>query len=152
MRRTLAALVFLLAACHGAQTGVHAVPGKGAISVEIAPSPIIARPVRGDLWEFPFDVIVRETGGHAMTVSRVTATVYAGGLNVGGENWDAAKLRADGFATSIPAYGTLRYHMTPRRSVPSEGLINSLSAELKVEATDDTGAAASASTAVGVRR
>lgn len=157
MRRRTGAVTLLLtialAACSGAQSGTTSVPGQGAIAVEVVPNPIVATRTSGTMFEFPFDVIVRETGGRPVNVTQVTATVFGpGGLNLGRENWDATRIRALGFRTDIPARGELRYRFAPRREVPDERFIESLSAELKVDATDDTGASTSATTAVTVRR
>jgi len=147
------ALATLAACSTGPRTGTTSVPGRGAIAVEVAPNPIVATRTSGTMFEFPFDVIVRETGGRPVTVTQVTATVFGpAGLNLGRENWDAAKIRALGFNTDIPASGELRYRFAPRREVPDERFIESLSAELRVDAVDDSGAATSASTKVTVRR
>ena len=147
-------LAIAVAACgSGPRSGVTSVPGRGAISVEVVPNPIVAMRTSGKMFEFPFDVIVRETGGQAVTVTQVTATVFGpGGMNLGRESWDAARIRALSFRTDIPAHGELRYHFAPRREVPDERYIDTLSAELRVEAVDDSGAATSATTAVTVRR
>ena len=153
MKRIAATLIFFLAACHGARSGVTSVPGQGAIAVLVIPNPIVVRHVSGDTYEFPFDVDVRETGGRPVNVTRVTATVFGpGGINVGSEGWDAEKIRGMGYSTSIPANGELRYHFAPRRSVSDDRVFNTLSAELKAEAVDDTGVPASATAAVTVRR
>lgn len=151
---TLLLLAIALAACSGGpRSGTTSVPGRGAIAVEVVPNPIVATRSSEKMFEFPFDVIVRETGGRPVNVTQVTATVFGpGGLNLGRESWDAARIRALGFHTEIPAHGELRYHFAPRREVPDERFIENLSAELRVEALDDSGAATSATTAVTVRR
>lgn len=152
MRRGVVALfVLAFVACHGARTGVHSVPGQGAVAIEVVPNPIIAKHISGTLWEFACDVTLRETGGRPVTVQNVSATVFAGALQVGREEWDAARIRAMGYSTTIPAQGVLRYHFAPRRDVPDERYIDVLKAELRVDATDDSGAATSASTVVTVR-
>lgn len=155
MRR--AALVFLfaaLAACSsGPQTGTTSVPGRGAIAVEVDPNPIRATPVSGNMYEFPFDVIVRETGGHPVTVTSVSATVRGpGGFVVAREDYDAARMGALGYRTHVPANGELRYHFAPRKEVPDERLFGSVSAQLTVEATDEGETATSASTTVTITR
>lgn len=153
MRRALVALLALaFVACHGARTGVHSVPGQGAVAIEVVPNPIIAKHISGTLWEFACDVTLRETGGRPVTVQNVSATVFAGALQVGREEWDANRIRTMGYSTTIPAHGELRYHFAPRRDVPDERYINVLKAELLVEAIDDTSATTSASAAVTVRR
>jgi hypothetical protein len=127
--------------------------GHGAITVQVAPNPIVAQPVSGNVYDFPFDVIVRETGGHAVTITSVTADVTAmGGFRVAQDSYDAAKINSLGFSTTLPANGELRYHFAPRRSVPDEGLFTGVSAQLTVDASDDTGIATSAKTAVTVRK
>jgi len=136
----------------GAQPAT-ASPGHGAITVQVAPNPIVAQPVTGNLYDFPFDVIVRETGGHPVTVDRVTADVTAvGGLRVAQDSYDAAKINSLNYATRLPANGELRYHFAPRRSVADERLFTGVAAELTVDATDDTGTPTSAKTTVTVRR
>jgi hypothetical protein len=127
--------------------------GHGAITVQVAPNPIVAQPVSGNVYDFPFDVIVRETGGHSVTITSVTADVTAmGGLRVAQDSYDAAKINSLGYSTTLPANGELRYHFAPRRSVPDERLFSGVSAQLTVDATDETGTATSAKTTVTVSR
>lgn len=124
-----------------------------SITVQVAPNPIVAQPVSGNVYDFPFDIIVRETSGHAVTIDRVTADVTAmGGIHVAQDSYDAAKINSLGFATTLAPNGERRYHFAPRRSVPDERLFSGVSAELTVDATDDTGTATSAKTTVTVRR
>ena len=128
-------------------------PGHGAITVQVAPNPIVAQPVTGNVYDFPFDVIVRETGGRAVNITRVTADVTAiGGIRVAQDAYDAAKINSLGFPTTLAPNGELRYHFSPRRSVPDESLFSGVSAELTVDATDETSTATSARTTVTVRR
>lgn len=153
-RAAVLPLLFFATYCStggGAQGSAQ--PGHGAIAVQVAPNPIVAQPVSGDVYDFPFDVIVRETGGHPVNITRVTADVTAiGGLRVAQDSYDAAKINSLGFSTTLPANGELRYHFAPRRSVPDERLFSGVSAELTVDATDDTGTATSAKTTVTVRK
>lgn len=136
----------------GAQSS-SALPGHGAITVQVAPNPIVAQLVSGSVYDFPFDVIVRETGGHPVTINRVTADVTAvGGLHVAQDSYDAAKINSLNYPTALAPNGELRYHFAPRRSVPDEGLFGGVAAELTVDATDDTGTATSAKTTVTVKR
>ena len=145
-------LLIALVACSSAQPGSTSTPGQGAIAIEVIPNPIVATPASGDAYDFPFEVVVRETGGRAVTVQRVTATVSFGGLTLGQESWDAARIRSMGYDPTIGPNSERRYRFSPRREVSDDRLFGGVQAELKVEATDDTGAATSATTVVSVRR
>ena len=154
MKRLVPFLVLLVAACGGGpQSGVTSVPGKGATSVHVVPNPIVATNASGNTYNFPFEVIVRETGGRPVTIHRVTANVFlGGGISLARESWDAAKIQSMGYDTTLDAHGEARYRFNPRKEVPDDRLFNGVSAELRVEATDDTGAPNSATTVVTVTR
>jgi hypothetical protein len=146
--------LFALAACNGGPTdGVTSVPGHGAIAVQVIPNPIVATKVTGDTYDFPFDVVVRETAGRAVTVSRIgIRVVLVGGLTLHEESWDTARIRALGYNPTINGRTEVRYRFNPRKEVPDDRLFSGVSAELRVDAVDDTGAATSATTGVTVRR
>lgn len=154
MRKLVPLLLVLAAACNsGPRDTVTAAPGQGAISIQVVPNPIVAKHVSGDTYDFAFDVVVRETGGRPVSVTRVTATVLApGGFRIGEESWDVEKIRSLGYTTTVNPHGELRYRFTPRKEVPDERLFGSISAKLTVDGVDDTGSATSASTTVTVRK
>ena len=144
----------VLAACGGGpRDSVTSVPGRGAISVQIVPNPIVATKVSGDTYDFPFEVVIRETGGRPVNITRVTANVVFGGsIQVTRESWDGAKIRSMGYNTAVGPHQEVRYRFTPRKEVPDDRLFGGVSAELTVDATDDTGTATSATTVVTVTR
>jgi hypothetical protein len=155
MRKLAFALTLLvLAACgRGPQDGVTSVPGHGAIAVQVVPNPIRATKVSGNTYDFPFEVVVRETAGRPVTVSRVgIRVVFAGGFTLHEETWDAARIRSMGFETSVQGRTEVRYRFNPRKEVPDDRLFGGVTAELRVEAVDDTGTATSATTSVTVTR
>jgi hypothetical protein len=139
--------LLLIAACAS-----RPAPGVSSIAVEVTPNPIVAKKISGTTYEFPFEVTIRETGGRAIEITRVSADVYALGLRIATEEYDAARIRGLGYSTTIPANGTVRYRFTQRRSVPNEALFNNVSADLHVEGRDETGATKSASTTVTVTK
>ncbi|HEY2321853.1 MAG TPA: hypothetical protein VGJ82_03220 [Thermoanaerobaculia bacterium] len=114
-------LLLLAAYCTSGTGGAQsatALPGHGAITVQVAPNPIVAQPVTGTLYDFPFDVIVRETGGHPVTIDRVTADVTAaGGIHVAQDTYDAAKINSLNYPTPSPR--TASGATTSRRGAPS---------------------------------
>lgn len=150
----LLSLALLAAACgSGPRAGVSSVPGQGAITITIDPNPIRATRVSGNTYDFRFEVVIRETGGRRVEISRVSADVlFAGGLRLANESYDAARIRSLGFNTTVPANGELRYRFSQRHDVPDERLFSGVSAELRVEGRDDTGTATTASTTVTVTR
>jgi hypothetical protein len=157
MKKTLTPLfllVVLMACSTGSQQPVATTaPGHGAVTIRIEPNPIVARAVSGDTYDFPFEVIVRETGGRAIQIHTVTATVRGpGGFALATEIWDAARIRALGYSTTIGPNGELRYRFSPRESVPDERLFGSVTAELRVDATDETSKGTTASTDVSITR
>src|SRR5216683_5376475 len=98
--------IFLLAAaCATPKPGTgssSSVPGHGAISIQIIPNPIVATRVSGNTYEFPFEVVVRETGGRTVNVDRVRADVYAiGGVRVASESYNTADIQNLGYSTTI---------------------------------------------------
>ena len=155
MRLRLAALSILIAGCAHQAAQSTSQTGHGAISLTIAPNPIVAEPVSGstsNMYEFPFDIVVRETGGHAMTINSVSMTVYAFGMQVNYDKYDAAQIMAMGIPTNVPANGEWRYHLHPRRGVTDERLFSSITASVRIDATDDTGAATNTATRVSITR
>ena len=155
MRKLLIPFVLVLAACGGSttQAPVRTIPGHGAISVEVVPNPIRATQVSGSMYDFPFEVVIRETGGRAVNVTRVSVNVTAlGGLSVHRESWDADQIRSLGYSANVPANGEVRYRFSPRKEVPDERLFGGVNAQLTVDGRDDAGMATSAATTVTVTR
>jgi hypothetical protein len=152
-----AVTALLVCACSTGRPGptqTSSTPGHGAIALSVVPNPVVAKKVSGDTYDFPFDVVVRETGGHPITISRVTADIYApiGGIKVGSESYDAAKIRSLGYSTSVPANGELRYHFAPRKSVQDDRLFSGVYGDVRADATDDTGTPTSATVRITVTR
>jgi hypothetical protein len=152
-RLALIALICLPLACatqHRPGTNKStATPGRGEIKLTITPNPVVATKAGGSTYNFPFDVVIKETGGHPVTIDKVTASVYAGGgIPVATESYDAAKIQSLGFTTSIAAKGEIHYHFDPRKEVPDERLFTSVYGDVRVEALDDNGSRASSTTTI----
>jgi hypothetical protein len=155
-RLAIIALIFLPLACATHQPGTtrsKSTPGHGAITLTITPNPVLATNVGGNTYDFPFDVVIKETGNHPVTIDRVTANVYAGGgIPVATESYDAAKIQSLGFATTIQAKGELHYHFSPRKDVPDDRLFSSVYGDVRVEAMDDNGSRASSTTTITIKK
>lgn len=153
--RSLSVALFCAAivACAPNPQPVTTAPGNGAVALSIEPNPIVAKLVSGTTYDFPVEVIVRETGGHAVDVREVTVLVRGpGGFPLGAEEWDAEAIRKMGYATTIPANGELRYRFAPRKSVPDDRLFGNVTAELRVDAVDTKGRSTNASTTASITR
>lgn len=123
------------------------------MNIAVEPNPIVATQAGGNMYNFPFEVVVRETGGRPVTVTGVSAQLYGpAGISVGQESWDASRIQSMGYNTNVPANGELRYRFSPRREVPDERLFSSVRAVLRVDAVDDQGTRTSAQTEVTVRK
>ena len=124
----------------------------GVVKVAVAPNPIVAVHVDGNNYEFPFDIVLRETGGRPISITGVVVTVYAFGLPVNVDQNDVAEIRRLGFDPNIPANGEVRYHLQPRRAVTDDRIFGSITAGVRIEATDDAGGTTSDSIRVSVTR
>jgi hypothetical protein len=152
----LFAITLAVVGCATPQPGTSrtsSTPGHGAISIAVQPNPIVAHKVSGSTYEFPFDVSVRETGGRAVTINSVSLDVFApGGIRLGSDTFDGARIASLGYSTNIPGNGELRYHFAPTRNVSDERVFNGIYGEIHVAAADDTGTPATAKTTVTVTR
>jgi len=155
-RLAIIALVLFPLACatnRGGATKSTSTPGHGKITLTITPNPVIATNAGGNTYEFPIDVVIKETGGHPVTIDRVTANVFAaGGIPVASESYDEAKIKSLGFATMIQANGEIRYHFVPRKDVPDTSLFSTVYGDVRVEGTDDNGARTSSTTTITLKK
>jgi hypothetical protein len=155
-RLAILALAVLPLACASHPAGQiksTSTPGRGAIKLTVTPNPVVATNVGGNTYEFPFDAVVKETGGHPVTIERVTANVFtAGGIQVATESYDAAKIQSLGFATAIQAKGEIRYHFVPRKDVPDERLFTSVYGDIRVEGIDDNGSRTTTTTTITLKK
>jgi hypothetical protein len=73
-------------------------------------------------------------------------------MRVANESYDAARIASLGYPTTLSANGELRYAFRPRKEVTDDRLFGGVTADLRVDAVDDTGTPTSATTTVGVTR
>jgi len=154
-RLAIIALVLLPLACATQRGGTKSTttPGHGRITLTITPNPVVAMSAGGNTYDFPIDVVIKETGGHPVTIDRVTANIFAaGGIPVATESYDATKIKSLGFATMIQANGELHYHFVPRKDVPDERLFSSVYGDIRVEGMDDNGTRTSTTTTITLKK
>ncbi len=155
-RLAFIALVCLPLACATHRPGTNkstTTPGRGEIRITVTPSRVVAANAGGSSYDLPFDVVVKETGGHPVTIDKVTASVYAGGgIPVATQSYDASKIQSLSFATSIQAKHEVHYHLVPRMDVTDEHLFSSIYGDVRVEGLDDNGARVSSTATITVTR
>ena len=144
MRRAalLALLLVPAAACVRSPAPVAAPEpiARGGLRISVDPNPIVAVPVSGGAYEFPFTIRLNETGGAAVTIQRVGIDVLAvGGLKVYSTQLSAADIERRGYSRTIEPLGEVRYTMRPRQQVPDERIFTSVWAELWAEGRDAGG-------------
>ncbi len=161
MRRlALPVLAILLAACSARSPAAGPAPepapapaAPGALQILVEPNPIMAVPVEGSTFEFPFTVAIRETGGSAVTIERVGIDVLSiGGLKIYSSELGPAEIERRGYRRALAPHGEVRYAWKPRQQVPDERLFATLTGELWAEGMDAGGRTIVTRTRVTVRR
>lgn len=148
-------LAFLvsLAGCSG-ENDTPTSPGRGAITVNVTPNPIVARRVAGmsGTYDFPFEVALTETGGRTVTLTALHVDVKALGVRVITKTYDASYLRGHDYSPVIPANSTVRYSFNPREEAPDAVFSSTVEADVRIEGVDDRGNPVRQTKTVSVRR
>lgn len=128
-------------------------PKPARLTLRVTPNPIVAAPLDGDRYQFDFELEIREEGGSAVTIDRVSADVVAfGGLRIASRKMDAAEIARRGYATRVEANRAVRYAFSQKHDVPDDRLLEAVKAELLIEGTDALGNRTTARATVGVVR
>jgi hypothetical protein len=151
MRRlALPLLLILVAGCASTVPPAQRPPGR--LAIEIDPNPIEARHLGNDVYELVFDVAIREVGGNDVTIDRVNAEAVAfGGLRIARATLDRDEIRRRGYPSTVKAGKEIRYSFIESRALPDERLLDSVRAEVVIEATDAAGRPTSTRTTVTIR-
>lgn len=145
------ALVLITACGAVAPERVAPVAG-GALLLDIIPNPIVAYPLGGDLFEFPFDVAMREVGGRDIEIDAIRVEIKLKGLPIFAQTFDETELTRRGYPAIVPAGGLVQYRFSPRREVPGELLFDQVSARITISGLDQNGRRSEASTTVYLRK
>lgn len=149
---TIALLILLLTVACSGTTEVLDDSRRGQLSFDIYPNPILARRVEGNIYEFPFDVSVREVGGVDVEIVGLQVDVFfLSGVRIFSQPYGPDELSRRQLPTKVLAGSNLQYSFSPRREIGSEILIRGISAEIIVEGIDAQGRATEARTRVTVR-
>lgn len=147
-----ALLVAACAGCTGTTTEAIAPGPRGALVLDVYPNPVVAKPVGQDVYDFPFEVSLREVGGSEVEIDAIRVEVRLGGLPIFAQTYDETELTRRGFSATVPAGGNVQYRFSPRRTVTTELLFSHASAVVAVSGVDRSGNRAEARATVTVRR
>lgn len=149
----LAAFALTFAGCSG-ESNTPTDPGRGSLRVVVSPNPILAQKVAGTsrTYDFPFEVVLTETGGRTVTLTSLNVEVKALGIPVFTKTYDATYLRGRDYSPVIAASSTVRYSFNPREDAVDAVFSSSVEADIRAEGVDDRGNPVRQTTTVSVRR
>ncbi|HVR44021.1 MAG TPA: hypothetical protein VMS56_11335 [Thermoanaerobaculia bacterium] len=150
MPRSLLGAALLAAGCSGALPESPAISVRGRVALEIHPEPIVARRLGADDWQFPFEVVLRETGGVDVEIEAIRVEVRVGGFPLTRQIFDSEEVRRRGYPTIIEGGGVLQLAFAPVRRVADLRLLAFARAEITIEAVDRYGRRSEASRALRV--
>ena len=150
MKRLLVPLLITLSACHAFRDEPLA-RLQGRLVLEVAPNPIVARPVGDDWYEMRFDIIMREEGGVGVRIEDFTVEAVAfRAVTVSTQTYPAEFITQRGYPADVGASQHLRFGFTRRWRLPTTLLISGASARVIARTIDTNGIRGRAVTRVGV--
>ena len=113
---------------------------RGRIELDVAPNPLVARLVGDDLYEFAFDIIMREAGGVDVRIEDFTVEGIAfKTLPVQTQTFPASYITDRGYPATIAAGKFLRFSFAKRWSIPSRLLLSGASLHVMARTVDANG-------------
>ncbi|HVT03144.1 MAG TPA: hypothetical protein VHL58_07165 [Thermoanaerobaculia bacterium] len=149
-----ASLVLLLFLGCSGNNDTPTEPGRGALTLIVNPNPIVATRVAGTsgTYDFPFEIVLTETGGRTVTLTALHVDVKTLGITVLSKTYDANYLRDHNYSPVIPAGTTARYSFNLREDAPDSIFSSNVEADLQAEGVDDKGNAVRQTKTVSVTR
>jgi len=96
------------------------VPLHGHLVLDTNPNPLVARRVGNDLYEFEFDIIMREAGGIDVRIEDFTVEAVAfRTVVVRSQTFPASAITDRGYPASVAAGKYLQFHFVKRWNIPS---------------------------------
>lgn len=145
-------LLIVLLACATPRPEGLAPSIGGSLAIDVYPNPIIAKQVRADLYQLPFEVSLRETGGMDVEIDGIRIEVRLAALRIFAQAFDETELTRRGYSATVPAGSNVQYKFSPQRELPADLPLPQLSALVVVSGLDTTGRRTEARTTVLIRR
>lgn len=112
----------------------------GHLVLDTDPNPLVARQVDGDVYEFSFDIIMREAGGVDVRIDDFTVDAIAfKSVTVHSQTFPATYITGRGYPASIAAGKYLRFNFVKRWTVPSRLLLSGAAVHVTARTTDAAG-------------
>jgi hypothetical protein len=124
---------------------------RGSLQVDVYPNPIIALPVGGNVFDFPFEVSLRELGGSDVAIDQIRVEVRMRGIPIFAQIFDETELTRRGYPSRIPANGNAQFRFSPRRQIPADFVLQHVAATIVMSGMDQTGRRTEATTTVRLR-
>lgn len=139
LRRCVGLILVLLCGCTSAVREAPVVL-KGHLVLDVAPNPLVARPLGGDLYELAFDIIMRESGGVDVRIEDFTVEAIAfRTVPVRSETHPAKFITDRGYPAEIAAGKELRFSFVKRWSLPSKLLLSGAAVRVTARTVDRDG-------------
>src|SRR5579872_1148462 len=149
--RTSVAACIVAAGC-AAMPKEAPVPVRGHLVLDTNPNPLIARRVDGDLYEFAFDIIMREAGGVDVRIEDFTVEAVAfRAVVVRSQTFAASAITERGYPASIAAGKYLQFHFVKRWNIP-HALLPGASLHVSARTIDANGRRDTTDIRIGVVR
>jgi hypothetical protein len=143
-------VALLLSACSGLPKEESALL-HGHLELEVEPNPLVARPLGDDVYEFAFDIIMRERGGVDVRIEDFTVEAIAfKTIPVRSQTYPASFITSRGYPADIAAGKYLRFSFVKRWKLPTDLLLSGASARITARTVDRDGRRNTSELRVGV--
>jgi len=126
------------------------VPVRGHLVLDTNPNPLIAKRVGDDLYEFDFDIIMREGGGVGVRIEDFTVEAIAfRTVVVRSQNFPASAITDRGYPASVDPGKYLQFHFVKRWSIP-HAMLTHASVHVSARTIDANGRRDASDVRIGV--
>ncbi|HEX9161755.1 MAG TPA: hypothetical protein VF980_08625 [Thermoanaerobaculia bacterium] len=124
---------------------------KGHVVLDVDPNPLVARKVGNDVYEFAFDIIMREAGGVDVRIQDFTVDAIAfKTVTVQSQTFPAQFIVDHGLPASIAAGKYLRFSFVKRWTVPTRLLLSGAALHVSARTVDANGRHDTSEVRIGV--
>ena len=148
--RTSVAALLLVCGC-AAVPKEAPVPIRGHLVLDTDPDPLIARQAGDNLYEFDFDIVMREAGGVGVRIEDFTVEAIAfRAIVIRSQTLPASAITERGYPAAIAAGKYLRFHFVKRWNIPT-ALLPGASLHVIAHTIDANGRRDTADVRIGVQ-